>query len=159
MGTIEDQIREARAQRANLKSKPKNDHNNNNNDDDTNTKNGIEFGTGAGYDNDDANDGEYVTSLPTLDEERRMMRDDDDDYDDKRRAEMNDEGRVGGSSRGSSHPSTLAGMKVSQRRSLTVLYSILMWLNRDYVDYFVHVLLKYFSIDFWPWHCHVLCSI
>ncbi len=122
MGTIEDQIREARKQRNNLKSNSNstNNNDNDNNGGDNNKKNGIQFGTGVAYDdaygarNGDGDGGEYVTSLPTLDEERRMMMDDDDDgHDGRRRAEMEDEGRVGGSSGGSSHPSTLAGMKVS----------------------------------------------
>jgi len=106
MASIEDQIREARAQRARAQ------QSNTPSEQDDNNNSGIQFGTSVAYDDAYADNsgggdkGEFVTSLPTLDEERRMMMGDDDDYDAGRLAEMQDEGRIG------SHPSTLAAMKV-----------------------------------------------
>ncbi len=102
MGTVEDQIKQARAQRAKIASSNKAPT-------EDGDKNGISFGTGVAYDDAygaESNGGDYVSSLPTLDEERRMMMDDD-DKDAGRLAEMEDAGRVG------SHPSTLTAMKVS----------------------------------------------
>jgi hypothetical protein len=64
---------------------------------------GLRFGTGVAYDDAYAGgeDSEYVTSLPTLDEENKMLRDDS-HVRAKEDMEDLDEGRV------SSHPSTLA---------------------------------------------------
>jgi splicing factor 3B subunit 1 len=64
---------------------------------------GLRFGTGVAYDDAYAGgeDSEYVTSLPTLDEENKMLRDDS-HVRAKEDMENLDEGRV------SSHPSTLA---------------------------------------------------
>ncbi len=107
MVSIDDQIREARAQRLHAQAAAANS----NSTADENGNPGIQFGTSVAYDDAYADgtagngNGEFVTSLPTLDEERRMMLDDD-DKDAGRMVEMRDEGRVG------SHPSTLAAIKV-----------------------------------------------
>ena len=71
----------------------------------TDSRGGIKFGTGISYDDaygsgiNDSND-EFVTSLPTLEEERNMY---DDNVKYREEMEYEDEGRLN-----SSHPSTLA---------------------------------------------------
>jgi len=100
MGTIDDQIKDAREQR----SRAHRTNTDPNAADISDNKGGIQFGTSVAYDDAyHADSGDFVSELPTLDEERRMMGDDDDGA--RRRAEMEDSGRIG------SHPSTLAGMK------------------------------------------------
>mmetsp|Transcript_16349 Transcript_16349/g.18637 ORF Transcript_16349/g.18637 Transcript_16349/m.18637 type:complete len:1345 (+) Transcript_16349:66-4100(+) len=104
MGTIEEAIREAREKRTNIDPTQLAEGN----DDINDGKGGIQFGTNVAF--DDAygagvgGDNEYVSSLPTPEEERRLMELDDDD-DAGKRAEREDSGRIG------SHPSTMAGMK------------------------------------------------
>ena len=101
MGTIDDQIKDAREQR----SRAHRTNTDPNAADISDNKGGIQFGTSVAYDDAyHADSGDFVSELPTLDEERRMMGDDDGGA--RRRAEMEDSGRIG------SHPSTLAGMKV-----------------------------------------------
>jgi hypothetical protein len=88
-------------------------------DDDQKDDRGVAFGAGGTY--DDAYAGgeepEYVTELPTLDEEQKML------GNARAREDMEsmDEGRA------SNHPSTLAASrtgKVSEPRSLLCLHSI-----------------------------------
>ena len=78
----------------------------------TDGRGGIRFGTGIAY--DDAYAGvtgvdEYVTELPTLDEERKLWEDQNNDHAvrARERAELDDEGRIGGV-----HPSSTASIKV-----------------------------------------------
>ena len=125
MGTVEDQIKEARSQRANMGAPSKSS------DDD---KNGIQFGTGVAYDDaygaeSNGGGGDYVSSLPTLDEERRMMMDDDENNE-GRLAEMEDAGRVG------SHPSTLAASNVSfLEQQQQIIHSV----SHDRIIYLTHI--------------------
>jgi hypothetical protein len=62
----------------------------------TDSRGGVRFGTGTPEDED-----EYVSALPTLDEERKLAlaNHDDDGVRARERAEMEDAGRVGGRSR------------------------------------------------------------
>jgi hypothetical protein len=128
MGSIEDQIREARDQRTGRKPTP------NSTED---AKDGIQFGTSVAFDDaygsggGNSGGGEYVSSLPTLDEERRMMMDDDDN-DAGRLAEREDTGRVG------SHPSTLASTKVCTKFFVIDIFYMLYVLRCSYLltDFF-----------------------
>lgn len=78
----------------------------------TDGRGGIRFGTGIAYDDAygsaTATD-EYVTELPTPDEERKLWedQDNDDSVRARERAELDDEGRVGGM-----HPSSAASIRV-----------------------------------------------
>lgn len=110
MGSVEDQIRQARAQRANAQQQSSNTTTPNNNTDNSDDKGGIQFGTNIAYDDayaSNKNNGEYVTSIPTMEEERRLMMDENvtNPYERRRIAEMEDAGRTS-TSRG--HPSTMA---------------------------------------------------
>jgi len=85
-----------------------------NDEESTDGRGGVRFGTGIAYDDAYAGpvsaggDDDYVSALPTLDEERKMMADDE-DIRAKEREEFDDAGRVGGGM----HPSTMASSKVS----------------------------------------------
>ena len=87
----------------------------------TDPRGGVKFGISMANDDDD---GEYVTELPTLDEERRMMHGNGEDAVRAREmAEMDDAGRARGS-RGGVHPSTMANR--NQVRTLCVM-SCIVW--------------------------------
>ncbi|GFH54418.1 splicing factor 3B subunit 1 [Chaetoceros tenuissimus] len=76
----------------------------------TDSRGGVKFGTNVAYDDaygSTGHDNEYVSALPTLDEERKMMA--DDDVRAREREEMEDAGRVGGM-----HPSSMNSMKMSE---------------------------------------------
>eukprot|EP00586_Coscinodiscus_wailesii_P021480 CAMPEP_0172508048 /NCGR_PEP_ID=MMETSP1066-20121228/208833_1 /TAXON_ID=671091 /ORGANISM="Coscinodiscus wailesii, Strain CCMP2513" /LENGTH=205 /DNA_ID=CAMNT_0013285855 /DNA_START=58 /DNA_END=671 /DNA_ORIENTATION=+ len=84
-------------------------------------KNGIQFGTAVVY--DDAYSGsknDYVTSLPTQDEESQLHNDDDDDDIVRKReaSEELDTGHLGTAS----HPSTLAATASSSREDVSHSY-------------------------------------
>lgn len=91
----------------------------------TDSRGGVKFGTNVAYDDaygSTGHDNEYVSSLPTLDEERKMMA--DDDVRAREREEMEDAGRVEGM-----HPSSMNSMKVSLISFHFRIYEIL-WLHR-----------------------------
>ena len=95
-----------------------------NTEESTDGRGGVRFGTGIGYDDAYAGpvsaggDDDYVSALPTLDEERKMMADDE-DVRVREREEFDDAGRVGGGM----HPSTMASSKVSVSVSVVSYYS------------------------------------